>query len=334
MRFFLFLFCIIITMKSYSEFQKSDHFNGSEFFMPNKKFDKNFLDLLKWQIYGDSKPWPKSIEVPKINFTPYQGSATRISFLTHASFLIETPYCRIITDPHFSEYASPVQFAGPKRVRPPALSLEQLPPIDIVLISHNHYDHMDSHSVAELEKRFSPKFIVPLANRRHLESFGAKQVLELDWWQSIEALPNCKVSAVEVQHWSRRSLLDTNKSLWSGFVIESNKKKILFAGDTGYGPHFKKIYERYSAMDISLLPIGAYEPRWFMKDHHMNPEDAVLAHQDLHSKMSLGMHFGTFKLTDEAIDTPEKDLNQALVKYNIPNAQFEAAKYGKSYEIF
>ncbi|RYZ80827.1 MAG: MBL fold metallo-hydrolase, partial [Proteobacteria bacterium] len=238
----------------------------------------------------------------------------------------------------FSKRTSPVQWAGPKRVRKPGLEIDQLPKIDVVLVSHNHYDHMDADSIKALTEKFNPLFITPLGNTKLIQSLGGKRVTELDWWQEtfvpLEGSAQVvKVGVVPAQHWSKRGLFDTNKALWGGFVLQTSKAKIYFSGDTGYAGFFKSIFEKYGPMDLSIIAIGAYEPRWFMKEQHMNPAEAVQAHMDLHSKRTLGTHFGTFQLTDEAIDEPKLALERDLIANKILKGVFTAPDNGETLKL-
>jgi len=303
-----------------NRFPVSDHCNGSRFFNPQGSTIKTFKDILKWQLNKKPNLWPKSVEN---KFTPELPSVIQtgelyLTFINHETFLLQLQGLNILTDPVFSERASPFSWIGPKRVRPPGMKLGQLPKIDIVLVSHNHYDHMDSQSLKELNQLFQPQFLVPLGNSGYLKNLGIENVIEKDWNENIQ-IKNVTIHLQPAFHWSRRTSSDTNQALWCSFVIESNFGKIYFAGDTGYQNHFKQIFNRFGSMDLTLLPIGAYEPRWFMKESHMNPEDAVKAHLDLQSKTSIAMHFGTFKLTDENFDEPVQDLETAKKKMNVFN---------------
>jgi L-ascorbate metabolism protein UlaG (beta-lactamase superfamily) len=316
---------------------KSDHFDGKIFFNPHQFQKRGLKDVLKWRMTSQKAKWPESLPAIDTRQLELQVSKElietecQITPLGHITCLIRFKDLNILTDPVFSNRASPVQWAGPLRVRPPALPLEKLPRIDVVLVSHNHYDHMDLNSIAFLEQKFAPLFIVPLENRKYLESAGAMNITQLDWWQKIDLpLAPYSVACVPAQHWSSRTMTDRDVALWSGFVISKKGFKVYFAGDTGYGPHFKEIHDRFGAMNVSLLPIGAYEPRWFMKDQHMNPDDAVMAHIDLQSELSIATHFGTFQLTDEAIDAPVKELAIALEKRNISKEKFVALEHGAS----
>jgi L-ascorbate metabolism protein UlaG (beta-lactamase superfamily) len=204
-----------------------------------------------------------------------------------------------------------------------------LPAIALVLLSHNHYDHCDLGTLRALEQRFHPRLVTPTGNGRLLRSAGIGQVEELDWWQSAStaALP---VTLTPAQHFSARGPFDRNRALWGGFLIEARGRRMLFAGDSGYGPHFREIAARLSPIDLALLPIGAYEPRWFMKDIHMNPAEAVQAHLDLGARRSLAMHYGTFQLTPEGVDEPVRELAKALRERGVPAERFRPADVGES----
>ena len=322
-----------MSCSSNTKYKNSDHYNGKVFFNPGDQVaPKNFFSFLKWKFTNNPAKWPKKIDPPYTQAIPVTSSEKLIAtFVNHASFLIQVDGINILTDPIWSKRTSPLSFAGPSRVHPPGIDFLKLPKIDLVLISHNHYDHMDSETIRMLEEKFSPIFIVPLGNINKMKSFKAKNIVELDWWNTFDHSSEIKITLTPAKHWSSRTLGDRNEALWGSFMIESKKDKIYFAGDTGHGPHFLEIHKRLGSPTLSLLPIGSYEPRWFMKDMHVNPEEAVLAHIDLDSKLSLGMHFGTFQLTDEAIDAPEKDLSMALDRLKVKN--FKIIKPGTSIEL-
>jgi L-ascorbate metabolism protein UlaG (beta-lactamase superfamily) len=309
----------------------SDHYDGERFFNPSGIPGKNFSDVLRWWWREERTPWPKSVEVPVAPPLPVvlPKGELHVTFIGHATFLLRTSEWSLLTDPHFTERASPMSFAGPKRVRRPAYTLQEIPKVDFVFVSHNHYDHMDIGSLREIQKRFQSEIIVPLKNEVVLNERGLNQVTTLDWWQTIQR-GTLKITLTPAEHWSARGLWDRNKALWGGAIIEWGKERIFFAGDTGYGPHFSTIRSRLGQPSLSLLPIGAYEPRWFMKNHHMNPDEAVMAHVDLAAKNSLGMHFGTFQLTNEGLDDPEKDLTKALRDRKVSAEIFRAARFGET----
>jgi len=291
---------------------------------------KGVFDILKWKIKEKSTPWPKLVKNTHKVDLPTQIALNEVfaTFINHSTVLLQLENLNILTDPIFSAVAGPLSFLGPRRVRAPGVAFEELPKIDVVLLSHNHYDHLDVPSIQDLWKRDHPLFIVPLGNGKLIRSLGIHKVIELDWWQEHRLSEHQSFILTPAKHWSRRGFLDYCKALWGGFVIQSPHLKIFFAGDTAYGTHFKMIQERFGAMDLSLLPIGAYKPRWFMKDFHMNPADAVQAHLDLKSKLSMGIHFGTFRLTDEGIDDPIKHLEESLLAQNLKN--FIAPDHGQT----
>jgi L-ascorbate metabolism protein UlaG (beta-lactamase superfamily) len=314
----------------------SDHYDGSRFFNPDSREHKNGWDLLKWQLTANRQPWPKKIEIPKA--APLQTiideNQITVTYINHATVLIQTKDFNILTDPIWSQRTSPFQWAGPKRIYQPPFSMDELPRIDFVLVSHNHYDHLDSTTVKLLHKMFYCRFIVALGDKKRMNSMGLSLVEELDWGQEVIFSNDLKVIFTPSQHWSARGLWDKNKSLWGSFLILYKGKKIYFAGDTGYSMHFKELHKKYGSIDLALLPIGAYEPRWFMKAHHMNPAEAVQAHLDLKAVKSMGIHFGTFRLTDEGPHQPVLDLQQALLEKKIPREEFLALSPGKSISLF
>lgn len=310
---------------------KSDHFDGLKFFNPHGNNDKKLSDLLRWRKSHGRVSWPKwreNLATPNVQKNVPKNKMA-LTFVNHATMLIQVSDLNILTDPVWSKRVSPTQWVGPKRVRPPGLEFEKLPPVSLVLVSHNHYDHMDQETLRKLEKRFSPQFLVAAGDRKIVKSFGAKKVEELDWWDSFSH-EGREVTFVPSKHWSGRGLRDRRKSLWGGFVINDQNRQLYFAGDAAYSPHFKEISERFKNIKISLLPIGAYEPRWFMKESHMNPEEAVKAHLDLKSKNSVGIHFGTFRLTDEGIDDPLIHLKEAKERLGLPFDEFIALLEGET----
>ncbi len=302
------------------QYLKSDHFDGKKFFNSQAVAAKSFWQFLKWQVERNRKSWPKSVEnqalpAPK---SPDDHKTVTATFINHATYLLQLKTVNILIDPVFSERVSPSRVIGPKRVREPGLSLEKLPKIDLVLVTHNHYDHLDIEALKKLEKIFKPIFVVPLGNAHILEQENVSRIEELDWWQSF-SFQDLSVTLTPAQHWSGRRLTDHYEGLWGGFYLQFSEKKLFWAGDTGYSPHFEEIRKKLGIPDLSFLPIGAYEPRWFMKDMHMNPSDAVKAHQDLQTPLSIGMHYGTFQLTDESIHSPVRDLEIAKQQNKISN---------------
>jgi L-ascorbate metabolism protein UlaG (beta-lactamase superfamily) len=307
---------------------RTDHFDGRRFFNPNGANGQPI-----WQVprllTTRREPWPAAIAVTPRQPPSVQGKQIAVSYVGHATFLIQANGTSVLTDPVYADRASPFQFAGPHRVRAPGIRFDDLPAISIVLLSHNHYDHCDLRALRELKHRFDPAFVTPLGNARLLRSVGIEKVEELDWWNAAAAT-SVPIRLIPAQHFSARGILDRNRALWGGFVLDLVGKRICFAGDSGYGPHFAEIGRRFGPMDLALLPIGAYEPRWFMKDIHMNPEEAVQAHLDLASRQSIAMHFGVFQLTPESIDEPPARLAGALASRGLPATIFRAAAVGES----
>jgi L-ascorbate metabolism protein UlaG (beta-lactamase superfamily) len=252
-----------------------------------------------------------------------------LTFVNHSTFLLQTHGTTLLTDPVWSNRASPVSFAGPRRVHAPGLPLDDLPRVDIVLVSHNHYDHMDLHTLRWLEARDHPHVVTSAGNRSFLEARGLLRVDELTWWQSLD-LPGARVTMTPAQHFSARTPFDRNRTLWGSFVVEGEYPRVFFGADTGYWRHFDEVRARFGRIDVALLPIGAYEPRWFMRPAHMNPDDAVRAHLDLRTPLSVAMHFGTFRLTDEAWDDPPRHLREALAARGVPPDTFRVLQPGET----
>jgi L-ascorbate metabolism protein UlaG (beta-lactamase superfamily) len=314
-----------------------DHFDrkSQTFFNPwlkGKGVDRGLWDVIKWKWNSDPTPWPEKVEkvaTPNLP-TKLEMDQVAITFINHSTFLIQLPGLNILTDPIWSERTSPVSFAGPKRVIEPGLEFSQLPKIDVVLISHNHYDHLDLPTLAKLNAIHKPKFYVPMFNKKFLEGEGIKNVIQMDWWASNYFGEDIKISFVPAQHFSGRGLFDRNETLWGGFVIKYKSFKLYFAGDTGYAPLFKEIAERFDGIDMAFLPVGAYEPRWFMKEMHINPAEAVQAHFDLKAQVTIGMHFGCFQLADEGYDIPIEDLQKAKLSRGISNDSVRVLDVGQT----
>jgi len=285
------------------------HFDGKRFFNPGARQARGILNALRWKLTSRPERSPEFVSDVTPSTPPASvGSAElRVTMINHSSVLLQIPGANILTDPVWSERASPIPWIGPRRHRAPGVRWPDLPRIDIVLLSHNHYDHFDLATLHKLAERQESQFAVPIGVAKLLRSHKIAPVHELDWGESMP-LSQTVIHTVPAVHFSARGLFDRNRSLWCGFVIESQGRFIYFAGDTGFGTHFAAIRERFGAPRLSLLPIGAYEPRWFMSAVHMNPDEAVKAHQILNSMSSIAIHHGTFQLADEGIDTPKKRL--------------------------
>jgi N-acyl-phosphatidylethanolamine-hydrolysing phospholipase D len=300
------------------------------------EMDKSFGSLLKMRFSGTwaaHEELAGQVPVSRVNRKRILEPEDEVqaTWIGHSTYLIQVRGVNILTDPVFSERASPISWAGPKRYTRPALSLDELPPIHYVVISHNHYDHLDLSSVEALGN--DPLWIVPLKNAALLESVGVTNVVELDWWESHE-VGEWTFHATPVQHWSARGIFDRFECLWAGFAITHRRFRFFFAGDTGYNPvDFREIGKRLGPFDLALIPIGAYAPRWFMKSMHVNPAEAVQIHRDLRSQFSLAIHWGTFPLTAEAPGDPPHKLEEALRKQGIAREAFLAPPLGTTTPI-
>ncbi|GAB4421489.1 MAG: MBL fold metallo-hydrolase [Bacteriovoracaceae bacterium] len=294
---------------------------------------KGFLKFLKWRFTGERSDWPDWVEVLNKTVLLERTAPRQIhySVINHATTLIQVDGINILTDPIWSDRCSPVSFAGPKRVHRPGINFDDLPPIDLVLISHNHYDHLDLPTLKLLDQKFSPKFLVGLGQEIFLKSEGLKDVTEMDWYERFD-FKGMPIDFVPAHHWSGRGLFDRFQMLWGGFVISSLSGPVYFAGDTGHSPLFKELREKYGPMKLSFLPIGAYEPRWFMKAAHVNGEEAFLVHRELESEVSVGMHFGTFQLTDESREGPMQKM-QEIISKNPEAKPFIVPEFGKIYQL-
>ena len=303
--------------------------------------------ILEWklQAWRDGLPPPPKQPTPvatpelrllQANTDPVRRVGMRnlpvpsATWIGHATVLVQSGGLNILTDPVFSERASPLAFLGPKRAQPPGVAMSDLPPIDVVLISHNHYDHLDLPSVVQLDQRAHGHtlFLVPLGLKAWFAEQGIANVIEMDWFD-MRRVHGVEFELVPVQHWSARSLGDRNKTLWGGWAVFAPDLRWYFSGDSGYSRMFAETREKLASrmrdgylFDVALLAIGAYEPRWFMSAQHMNPAEAVRAHKDLAARRSIGIHWGTFELTDEALDQPPRDLAAARAAQGVKDDEF------------
>jgi L-ascorbate metabolism protein UlaG (beta-lactamase superfamily) len=311
----------------------SDHFDGKVFANIGGAKAKGWKDLLKWFRTRDRQAWQFDSTATYGTLPQQFDTGICITFVNHSTFLIQIDGLNVLTDPIWSDRTSPVSFAGPKRMRPPGICFDDLPQIDLVLISHNHYDHLDVATVKRLIKVHNPKFITPLGVGQMMRGLGSERVEDMDWWDEVAIHNTIKVACVPAQHFSGRGGFDRDATLWCGFVLLSNQGNVYFAGDTGFGAFFKEIGQQYKPIKVAILPIGAYIPRWFMSPIHVSPEEAVAAHQDLQSEMSIAMHFGTFPLADDGQQQPVADLHDALYEAQVPPKQFVVLKEGDSIAI-
>ena len=329
----------IYSMKTYKG-PPSDHFDGERFFDPDGTPPKSLREVLRWQ-FGSGRQrqaWPEWAPSPHADAPPARvgGDKVRLSFVGHVSWLIQTAGLNILVDPVWSARVSPVNWAGPKRCNDPGIAFDALPPIDVVLVSHGHYDHLDVATLSRLAATFSPRVITPLGNDITMCSAdGAIRAEAFDWHDRVELGGGIAVTLVPTRHWTARGLFDRNRALWASFVLETPAGKIYIVCDSGYGEgdHFRRVGEAHGPLRLAILPIGAYEPRWFMKDQHMDPSDAVKALADCGAQAALAHHHGTFQLTDEAIDAPVTALHAALDNASIPRERFVAPQPGQVVEI-
>lgn len=279
---------------------KSDHFDGRRFHNLARVPEPGAREMVRWILDRDPGKWGSWTVVEQVVPPRHvEGDALRVTWVGHATMLIQTAGLNILTDPIWSTRCSPVSWAGPKRRHAPGVRFEDLPPIDAVVISHNHYDHMDVPTIDRLRRDHSPRFLVPLGNARMVR--GAT---ELDWWQSAGLTPDVRVHAVPAQHFSSRGLADRNANLWSGYVIETPGGNVFFAGDTGWGPHFERIRERFGRVRLAILPVGAYRPRYIMAPVHISPREAIRAARALGATSTIPMHYFTFRLGDDGQSEP------------------------------
>ena len=320
----------------------SDHFDGKAFFTPGAPSPKGFGEVISWQLNHErTQPWeafhddePGPPPPARVPASPADPTGVRVTFVNHSTVLLQFDGLNVLTDPIYENRVSPFQFAGPKRNRPPGIRFEDLPKIDILLLSHNHWDHLEIGTVQKLCTRDQPKVYCPLGVKAFLEQNGCQNVTELDWRQSAVYKAGTTIHCVPAQHFSGRGLFDRNATLWAGYVIDSKAAgNLYFAGDSGYGPHFRTIGEAFGPLQLALIPIGAYKPNWFMSPVHCSPAEAVQIHTDLRSEQSVAIHFGTFPLADDGETEPVDDLRKALAKKEIPANRFQALKGGQSIAI-
>jgi L-ascorbate metabolism protein UlaG (beta-lactamase superfamily) len=286
------------------------HFDGKRFFNPDAPQARGFLDALRWKLTSQPEPSARFVSDVEQSKPPscVEGNELRVTLINHSTLLLQQSGSHVLTDPIWSDRSSPFRSIGPRRRREPGVRWEDLPRIDIVLLSHNHYDHLDLATLRRLADRAQSQFIVPAGVARSLRSRNIGPLHELDWGESLP-LARTIIHSVPALHFSARGIFDRNRTLWCGYVIEAAGRVVYFAGDTAFGGHFARIRERFGAPRLALLPIGAYEPRWFMSPVHMAPDEAVRAHEILAAKTSIAIHHGTFQLGDEGIDTPKKRLS-------------------------
>jgi L-ascorbate metabolism protein UlaG (beta-lactamase superfamily) len=315
---------------------RTDHFDGERFHNLALAEPHGITDVLRWQKDRHPGFWREWVDAPP-GPPPEQrvnGGRLRVTLVNHATMLVQMDGFNILTDPIWSMRCSPLQSIGPKRHRPPGIRFRDLPPIDAVLVSHNHYDHLDVRTLQRLCWRFSPRIVTPLGNGALMARHGIDGVTELDWWKATRVGSGAAaltITAVPAQHFCARALSDRNANLWGGFVISGPSGNVYFSGDTGWGPHFERIAATFSPIRLAMLPIGAYLPRWFMKPVHVDPAEAVEAHKILRARTSVAMHYGTFHLGDDGELQPLDDLRRAIAANG--NPQFLILEHGVARDV-
>ncbi len=327
------------TMPPAMRFPVSDHCDGRRFFNPRGHVNRSWLEVLKWRRTSQPSAWPASVALgaQPVPPTPVNGEIVA-TWINHATFLLQTAAGNILTDPVYGERASPFEWAGPQRVHQPGVSFENLPRIDVVLLSHDHYDHCHLPTLRRLAAASQPLVITPLGNAALARRAGLQRVVELDWWQSHPITsatgPELAVTLTPARHWSNRLSGARNGRLWGGFYLRTGGHRVYFSGDTGYDAEFFRAIGRdLGPPDLAMIPIGAYEPRWFMAAQHCNPAEAVEIHRDVRARLSLAMHWGTFQLTDEAREAPVEALVAALQNAGLRADEFRALAPGESVRV-
>jgi L-ascorbate metabolism protein UlaG (beta-lactamase superfamily) len=320
---------------SYYSGPVSDHFDGVQFFVPGAASDKSRADLWRWRREGGRAVWPRQAPSPFQDQPPARSDAIRVTLIGHASFLIQVARINILVDPVWSDRAGPLGLLGPQRVNQPGVAFDDLPQVDVVLITHNHYDHLDMATLRRLWRGHRPRFVAPLGNDVIIRRAARKaEITALDWGGEIDLAPGIVTHLQPCRHWSARGLRDRRMALWGAFVLTTPVGTIYHVGDTGFGDgaHFTDIATRFGPPDLAILPIGAYEPRWFMHAHHMNPDEAVQGFQLCQARNAIGHHWGTFQLTNEAIEAPRQALAEALAASNIDRERFRALIPGEVWQ--
>jgi L-ascorbate metabolism protein UlaG (beta-lactamase superfamily) len=285
------------------------HFDGSRYYNPNGSRARGLQDVLRWKMESRAEPSPAFVSDVRQSIPPrlVDDGELQATLVNHSTVLLQQSTANVLTDPIWSERTGPYSWLGPRRRRDPGVRMEDLPGIDLVLISHNHYDHLDLPTLHWLARHCASTFVVPLGVGELLRSEKIMPVYELDWGEA-RTFGATTITGVPAYHFSSRGILDRDKTLWCGFVISCRNGVVYFAGDTAFGDHFAQIRKRFGSPRLSLLPIGAYEPRWFMSPVHMAPEQALEAHRILGSTTSIAIHHGTFQLADEGLDTPKREI--------------------------
>ncbi|RWX81746.1 hypothetical protein EPK99_05700 [Neorhizobium lilium] len=319
----------------------SDHFDGTRFFNPGGEEPAGLAEVIRWKFgkNSDNRPWPNAYKSPFPPAVPEKRLAAErlvVTMVGHASLLLQLGGLNILADPVWSERTSPFSFAGPKRVNPPGIRFPDLPPIDVVLVTHNHYDHLDLPTLRLLQQRDKPQFVTPLGNDVIIRAgVSDARISVMDWGASLALGADVVLHCEPCHHWSARGMGDRRMALWAAFVFETPAGKIYHIGDTGFhdGLNYRAAQEKHGHFRLAVLPIGAYEPRWFMKAQHQNPEEAVQGMLLCNAAYAVGHHWGTVKLTDEAVDDPVRALRVALDSNGIDRDRFRPMSPGEVFEV-
>lgn len=317
----------------------SDHFDGIRFYNPGGTPPRGFADLLRWQSGGGREQWPRHYDSPFPQARPdtsVDGERLRVTMVGHATLLIQVAGLNILTDPVWSHRASPFTFAGPRRRNPPGILMDDLPRIDIVLVTHNHYDHLDLATLGSLHTKHAPHLVTPLGNDTIIRrAVAGAEISVVDWGDRLDLGDGVVIHAEPCHHWSARRSNDRRMALWAAFVIETPAGKIYHVGDTGFhdGINYRAAREKHGCFRLANVPFGSYEPRWFMASQHQNPEEAVLGMVACGAEYVAGHHWGTFRLTNEGVEEPLRALETALAKHGIGQNRFRALRPGEVFDV-
>ena len=314
----------------------TDHFDGVRFFNPDHPdTDRSIGSILRWKFKETRAQWPKAATGRQVK-PEARADGLRVTMVGHATMLVQSAGLNVLTDPVWSDRASPFRFAGPRRAVPPGIAFSDLPPIDVVLLSHCHYDHLDVTTLRRLHAVHRPTIVTPLGNDVVVRNaIPDARVIARDWGDCVPLERGAQVHIVPAHHWSARGTGDRRMALWGGFVLQTLGGLVYFAGDTGYGDGaiFRALRERHGSPDVALLPIGAYAPRWFMADQHTDPADAVRIMLDSNARSAIGIHWGCFQLTDESREEPPALLAEALSAAGVAPQRFRAASAGDVFDV-
>lgn len=311
---------------------RSDHFDGRTFHNLPAAPQPGFAAFLRWTVGRGAIEWPDWVQTPQNRPAATAPPHTiRVTFVNHATTLLQLDGLNLLTDPIWEDRASPTSFVGPKRHKPPGIRFEELPRIDAVLISHDHHDHCDLITLRRLWERFHPRIFAGLGTAAMLADAHIGGGVDLDWWDHA-TLGGVELVFTPAQHWSARGTSDRDRVLWGSFYLRGASGSVYFAGDTGLGEHFATIRQRLGAPTVALLPIGAYQPAWFLGPSHMSPAEAVTAHRALQATTSVAIHWGTFDLADEGQYQPAGELTLALDAGRIPHRDFQILENGAAFD--